>query len=99
MEEPEPDYSRASKRHDPLACALWMIASCALLAGLATLGRYVVTAGVPPFQVVFLRVIFAFIALLPLIALHGTAFFRTSRWRLYGLRVFMSRREWADAIS
>lgn len=34
----------------------------------------------------FLRVVFAFITLLPLVALHGNAFFRTSRWRLYGLR-------------
>lgn len=86
MDEPEPDGFREAKRHDPLACALWMIVSCALLAGLATLGRHVVTAGVPPFQVVFLRVIFAFITLLPLTALHGHGFFRTAQWRLYGLR-------------
>ncbi len=86
MDEPEPKNSSAGKRHDPLACALWMILSCALLAGLATIGRYVVTAGVPPFQVVFLRVVFAFITLLPLAALHGNAFFRTSRWKLYALR-------------
>ncbi len=86
MNDPEPKHSRKSKRHDPLACALWMILSCALLAGLATVGRYVVTAGVPPFQVVFLRVIFAFITLLPLTALHGNAFFRTNHWQLYGLR-------------
>jgi drug/metabolite transporter (DMT)-like permease len=86
MDEPEPKNSSAGKRHDPLACALWMILSCALLAGLATIGRYVVTAGVPPFQVVFLRVVFAFITLLPLAALHGNAFFRTSLWKLYALR-------------
>jgi drug/metabolite transporter (DMT)-like permease len=63
-----------------------MILSCALLAGLATIGRHVTTAGVPPFQVVFLRVVFAFLTLLPLVALHGKAFFRTDHWLLYGFR-------------
>ncbi|MCK5497248.1 MAG: DMT family transporter, partial [Hyphomicrobiaceae bacterium] len=86
MNQPEPKNSSAGKRHDPLACALWMILSCALLAGLATIGRHVVTAGVPPFQVVFLRVVFAFLTLLPLAAIHGSAFFRTDKWQLYGLR-------------
>ena len=49
----------ASNRHDPLACAFWMMLSCTLFAGLTVIGRYVTTTGVPPFQVIFLRVIFA----------------------------------------
>lgn len=76
----------ASARHDPWACALWMILSCALLAGLATLGRYVTTAGVPPFQVVFLRVAFAWVTLAPLVLLHGKSFAKTTHWPLYGIR-------------
>ena len=48
-----------SNRHDTLACAFWIMLSCALFAGLTVIGRYVTTAGVPPFQVIFLRVLFA----------------------------------------
>lgn len=86
MDDPEPKHSRVSKRHDPLACALWMILSCALLAGLAIIGRYVTTSGVPPFQVVFLRVVFALVTLLPLFALHGKSFVRTTQWPVYSIR-------------
>ena len=43
-----PEFSR---RNDPVAGALWMLASCALIAGVATLGRYATTSGVPPLQV------------------------------------------------
>lgn len=86
MDETRSENSRAGARHDPLACALWMILSCALLAGLSIIVRYVTTSGVPPFQVVFLRVIFALITLLPVFALHGKSFVRTSQWPVYGIR-------------
>ncbi len=76
----------ASARHDPWACALWMIVSCGLLAGLATIGRYVTTAGVPPFEVVFLRVAFALMTLLPLFLIHRKAFVQTRQWPVYALR-------------
>lgn len=84
MNEPEP----VSKRHDPLACAIWMILSCAILAVLAIIGRYVTTSGVPPFQVVFLRVFFVLITLLPLLAMQGKSFLKTSQWRMYSIRAF-----------
>ena len=74
------------KRHDPIACAFWMILSCALLAGLAAIGRYVTTSGMPPFQVVFLRVVFAFLTLLPLFVIHGRSFVKTTQWPVYGVR-------------
>lgn len=86
MDESRSENTRAGARHDPLACALWMILSCALLAGLSIIVRYVTTSGVPPFQVVFLRVVFALITLLPLFALHGKSFVRTSQWPVYGIR-------------
>jgi drug/metabolite transporter (DMT)-like permease len=82
MNEPEP----VSKRHDPLACAIWMILSCGILAVLAIIGRYVTTSGVPPFQVVFLRVLFVLITMLPLLAMQGKSFLKTSQWSLYGIR-------------
>lgn len=78
----------ARGRQEPLACAFWMILSCALLAGLATLVRFLATEGVPPFQIVFLRVLFAVITLLPMFLVHGSAFAKTERWGLYGLRAF-----------
>ncbi len=64
-----------------------MLVSCALLAGVAALGRYVALAGVPTFQTVFLRLFFAVIAFLPLIAWRGPEMLRTQHLRLYGLRV------------
>ena len=81
MDESNANNSRASARHDPLACAFWMILSCALLAGLSVIARYVTTSGVPPFQVVFLRVIFVLVTMLPLFALRGKSFIRTTQWR------------------
>jgi len=86
MLKPVPPAKPVTQRHDPLACAFWMIISCALLAGLTVLGRYVTTSGVSPFQVVFLRVIFVLITLLPLFALRGKSFIRTSQWPIYGVR-------------
>jgi len=75
------------RRNDPLAGALWMLASCALIAGVATLGRYATTAGVPPLQVVFLRVIFALITMLPLLMWRGPSLVRTKQVRTYIVRV------------
>lgn len=102
MDEPSSKKSRAGARHDPLACAFWMIISCALLAGLSVIGRYVTTAGVPPFQVVFLRVIFVLITLLPLFALHGKSFVRTAQWPVYGIRAItgsIAMLAWFSALS
>ncbi|MDH3580198.1 MAG: DMT family transporter [Hyphomicrobiales bacterium] len=92
----------ASARHDPLACAFWMILSCALLAGLAAIGRYVTTSGMPPFQVVFLRVIFAFLTLLPLVLIHGRSFVKTTQWPVYGVRAVtgsIAMLTWFSALS
>jgi len=44
---------------------LWMLVSCALLAGVAVLGRYVSLQHVPTFQIVFLRIVFAILAFAP----------------------------------
>lgn len=92
----------ATARHEPFACAFWMIVSCVLLAGLATLGRYLTTAGVPPLQVVFLRVLFAFLALSPLLLTRGAALVRTTQWKLYFIRAVSSTiamTTWFTALS
>ncbi|RMF00270.1 MAG: DMT family transporter [Alphaproteobacteria bacterium] len=90
------------KRHDPIACAAWMILSCALLAGLAAIGRYVTTSGVPPFQVVFLRVVFAVITLAPLLAARGRSFLHTDHWNVYAIRALtgsIAMLTWFSALS
>lgn len=89
MNEAPRASSAVAPRHEPFVCAFWMILSCALLAGLATLGRYVATSGVPAFQVVFLRVFFALITLTPLFLLHGKSFIQTEQWRLYAMRAII----------
>lgn len=102
MNGSSPEKPRRRARHDPLACAFWMIISCALLAGLSVIGRYVTTSGVPPFQVVFLRVIFVLITLLPLFALHGKSFISTRQWPLYGVRAVtgsIAMLAWFSALS
>lgn len=64
-----------------------MMVSCALLAGTAVLGRYISLAGVPTFQIVLLRIVFAIVAFAPLIAWRGPEIFRTRHIRLYATRV------------
>ena len=61
-----------------------------LLVCLATVARYALLAGVPPFQVVFLRNLFAFIFMLPLLAWRGTSLLTTKNFKLYGARVLIS---------
>jgi drug/metabolite transporter (DMT)-like permease len=64
-----------------------MIVSCALIAAVSALGRYTTTHGVPPMQVVFLRVLFALITMLPLLLWRGTELVRTTQTKIYMLRV------------
>ena len=75
------------RRSDAVTGVLWMLLSCALLSGVAAMGRYAVLAGVPPFQVVFLRLLFAAVALSPVLVWRGTGMLRTSHLPLYALRV------------
>jgi len=66
-----------------------MLLSCALLAGVAALGRYAALAGLSPFQVVFLRLVFAALALMPALAWRGPAMLRTDHLRTYVVRVVL----------
>jgi len=78
--------SKPVRRNDPVAGALWMLLSCALIAGVATIGRHVTTAGVPPMQVVFLRLVFALITMSPLLIWRGADLVRTVQIRTYAIR-------------
>lgn len=75
--------------HTVLGGILWMLLSCALLAGVAALGRHAALAGVPTLQTVFLRLLFALVAFLPLVAVRRREMFRTDHFRLYVVRVFL----------
>jgi len=66
-----------------------MVVSCALLACVAALGRMVSQEGVPTFQIVFLRIVFAIVAFAPLIWWRGREIFRTEHVRLYSVRVII----------
>lgn len=80
------DRPRKAARNDPLACVFWMLLSCAVLAALSVIARYVTTSGVPPFQVVFIRCLFVLVTLLPLFFVRGRSFVQTQQWSLYSIR-------------
>ncbi len=71
----------------PVSGIAWMTVSCALLAGVAALGRYVALEGVPTFQTVFLRLLFALVAFLPILGWRGLEMLRTQHLKLYLIRV------------
>ena len=79
-----------TRRPNPIAGLLWMLLSCALLSGVAALARYAALAGVPPMQIVFLRLLFAFITMLPLLAIRGPAILETKQLGVYVVRVILS---------
>ena len=72
---------------NPVAGILWMLVSCVLLSGVAVLGRYVSLEGVPTFQIVFLRILFAIFCFAPIFAARGIELIQTRHLRLYALRV------------
>ncbi len=82
--ETQPD-----RRNDPVTGAVWMIVSCAFIAGIAVLGRYATMAGMPPMQVVFLRLVFALFTMLPLLVWRGGDLVKTSQTKIYLIRVFI----------
>ncbi|MEO1650361.1 MAG: DMT family transporter, partial [Pseudomonadota bacterium] len=71
----------------PLNGVLWMLAACAFLTVVSTLARYAALAGLPLFQIVFLRLLFALMALFPLMVRRGPSILHTSQPKLYAWRV------------
>lgn len=74
-------------RSGVLGGMVWMLISCAFLSCVAVLGRLAALEGVPTFQIVFLRLLFAILAFTPLIWWRGREIFRTNHIRLYAVRV------------
>jgi drug/metabolite transporter (DMT)-like permease len=76
--------------NDPIAGVFWVTISMALFAGLAAFSRWSINAGLHPFEVVFLRNLFAVAMLMPLLAWRGSSLIRSTQIRLYGVRVAIS---------
>lgn len=86
----------------PLAGIFWVTVSMALLSALAAFSRAAMSAGLHPFQVVFLRNLFATLMLLPLLAWRGPSLLHSSQLSLYGVRVLvslLSMQAWFYALS
>jgi drug/metabolite transporter (DMT)-like permease len=91
-----------SARNDPIAGVFWVTISMGVLAGLAACSRAAMNAGLHPFQVVFLRNLFAVIILLPLLAWRGWSLAQSRQFSLYWFRVgisFFSMLAWFYALS
>jgi drug/metabolite transporter (DMT)-like permease len=74
----------------PVAGIIWLTIAMALFAGLAAFARAAMNAGLHPFEVVFLRNLFATLMLSPLLFWRGTSLLKSSQLSLYGLRVAVS---------
>jgi drug/metabolite transporter (DMT)-like permease len=74
----------------PTAGIFWVTISMALFAGLAAFSRAAMNAGLHPFEVVFLRNLFACLMLLPLLAWRGKSLLHSDQLPLYGVRVLVS---------
>ncbi len=61
---------------------LWMIFSCAMMAGVAALARHL-TSEMHPYMVVFFRLITAQVCMLPWLFRHGVGVLKTDRMGLY----------------
>jgi drug/metabolite transporter (DMT)-like permease len=101
---PAPTLGRATGAgpNDPIAGVFWVTLSMALLAGLAAFSRAAINAGLHPFEVVFLRNLFAVAMLLPLLAWRGWSLARSEQIWLYGWRVaisLFSMQAWFYAIA
>ena len=80
----------AGSASGPVLGVFWVTISMALLAGLAVFSRAIMNAGVHPFQVVFLRNLFAVLMLMPLLFWRGPSLARTDQLGLYFGRVLCS---------
>ena len=96
---PGADSTRINR---PLEGAVWMILSCAFLSLVAVLGRYLALADVEPMQIVFCRLLFAWMCMLPWLFIRGVKRVGTQQIRLYMLRACVSMiamSTWFYAIS
>jgi drug/metabolite transporter (DMT)-like permease len=91
----------ANPSSDPVAGVIWITVSMALFAGLAVFSRLAMNAGLHPFEVVFLRTLFASVLLVPLLLFRGRSLLRAQNFALYWLRVavsLLSMQAWFYAV-
>jgi drug/metabolite transporter (DMT)-like permease len=94
--QPMPDWKlklrapAAATASDPMAGVMWITIAMALFAGLAVFSRMTMNAGQHPFEVVFLRNVFACLLLVPLLLYRGRSLWHSNSLGLYGLRVSVS---------
>lgn len=94
--------SPSAPQRSVTAGILWMLVSCAFLSGVAVLGRHAALEGVALFQIVLLRVVFAALAMTPMVAVRGRTMLRTPHLKLYFVRVltgFAAMLTWFGALS
>ena len=94
--------SKAGKRNDPVAGAIWVTFAMATFAGLGTFGKYALQAGIHPLQVIFFRNFFCLVLMLPLLHWRGRSLATSAHFRLYGVRVtltFVSMSAWFSALA
>ncbi len=77
-------------RQNPLHAALWMILSCAILSVLSGMVRYLSQEGIHPSMIIFFRLLFATVAMLPWLAIRGVGVLKTDKLKLYALRAVIS---------
>ncbi|OED44488.1 hypothetical protein AB833_01560 [Chromatiales bacterium (ex Bugula neritina AB1)] len=83
-----PVSRNSTQRPDnPIAGILWMLAACCFVAGISIIARYAAKAGMPPMQIVFLRILFALITMLPLLFWRGRSLIQTNHWPVFFIRV------------
>jgi drug/metabolite transporter (DMT)-like permease len=92
----------AVRRHDPVIGVISVSLAMVLFAGLAAFSRAAMNAGLDPFEVVFLRNLFAVLMLMPLLAWRGRTLLHSDQLGLYGWRVLvslLSMQSWFYALS
>jgi len=102
MPAPRLASAAGARLSGPIAGVFWVTISMAVLAGLAAFSRSAMNAGLHPFQVVFLRNLFAVLMLLPLLAWRGRSLAKSDQLGLYVVRVVISlfsMQAWFYAIS
>lgn len=78
--------SQPSRRNDPVAAFLWCTAAVVAFTALATFAKSLIESGIPAFEVVFFRNLFATLIFSPLLLSRGVELVETTRPGLYGWR-------------
>jgi drug/metabolite transporter (DMT)-like permease len=76
--------------NDPVTGIVWITLAMVLFAGLAVFSRMCMQDGLHPFEVVFLRNLFACVVLVPLLLYRGRSLWHSGQINLYGVRVLIS---------